>query len=183
MMCFMRKSAKISPDFLNNLRQKGWVVGKDGGLTAPDQSLSKTAQKAPPPEIAKISSAPPKKPKMKKTESAFLERFIKPAKARGEIANWRFEGARLRLAADSTYCADFMVTRNDGHVEFYEIKGAHIWEDAIVKFKWAREEYKEFTFFMAQFTKKTGWRLKYQQASVVGSVFQVDACQNPALGV
>ena len=53
----------------------------------------------------------------------------------GEILAWEFEKIRLVLAPRTTYTPDFMVFKNDGTIEFHEVKGGHWEDDARVKIK------------------------------------------------
>lgn len=58
----------------------------------------------------------------------------------GEVAWWKFEAVKLRLADNTTYTPDFIVMLADGSIEFHEFKG--FWEeDARVKIKVAAEMY------------------------------------------
>ena len=63
---------------------------------------------------------------------------------------WSFEVVTLKLAADCRYTPDFMViNREDGVVEFHEVKG-HWRDDAKVKLRVAAEKFPMFRFFAAQ---------------------------------
>jgi hypothetical protein len=58
----------------------------------------------------------------------------------GEVAWYRFEGIKLRLADSTFYTPDFAVMLADGTMELHEVKG--FWEDdARVKIKVAAEMY------------------------------------------
>ena len=58
----------------------------------------------------------------------------------GEIAWFRFEGLKLRLADNTFFTPDFFVMLTDGTLEAHEVKG--FWEDdARVKIKIAAEMY------------------------------------------
>lgn len=41
----------------------------------------------------------------------------------GDIADWRFEAIKLRLAPSTFYTIDFFVVAPDGYVELHELKG------------------------------------------------------------
>ena len=74
----------------------------------------------------------------------------------GEIAGWRFEPMKLRLAKSCFYDPDFMVTLANGEMEFHEVKG--FWEDdARVKVKVAAESFHQFRFIGVTFDKRRGW--------------------------
>jgi hypothetical protein len=61
-------------------------------------------------------------------------------KQAGSIADWRYEGIRLKLADGAWYKPDFMVKHNDGSVELEEVKG-HWREAARLRWKIAVEQY------------------------------------------
>ena len=83
---------------------------------------------------------------MNKTEQAYGERLQEMVE-RKEIAGWRFEAVRLKLATNTYYTPDFWVQRNDGGIEIHEVKacranGAFLCEDdARVKIKVAASLY------------------------------------------
>ena len=106
---------------------------------------------------------------MNKTEQAYSERLQEMVE-RKEIAGWRFEAVRLKLATNTYYTPDFWVQRNDGGIEIHEVKacranGAFLCEDdARVKIKVAAEIFHEFAFVMAgKLPKKSGghWRFEW----------------------
>lgn len=93
---------------------------------------------------------------MNKTESLYAF-DLKARQSSGEIAWWGYESIRLRLAPNTTYTPDFLVMLNDGSLELHETKGGLIRDDAVVKFKVAREMYWMFRFRMFQ---KSGGEFK-----------------------
>ena len=84
---------------------------------------------------------------MNKTEQAYadyLERLLRV----GDIAWYRFEGVKLRLADNTFYTPDFAVMLGNGQMEMHEVKG--FWQDdARVKIKVAAEMY-PFRFLSAK---------------------------------
>lgn len=96
---------------------------------------------------------------MNKTETAWAQR-LEIQKRSGEILGYWYEAVKLRLADRTWYTPDFLVQHPDGSLEFQEIKGGHIWEDALVKFKVTREQYPMFRWSMWQRTK-TQWARIY----------------------
>lgn len=76
----------------------------------------------------------------------------------GEVVRYDFESMRLRLADDTWYTPDFAVYCADGTLEFHEVKGGYIRDDAMVKFKVASEKY-PFPFVMAQYSKRS-WKFR-----------------------
>lgn len=92
---------------------------------------------------------------MNKTESAY-EQVLKRRLMAGEIAWYKFEGVKLRLAAATFYTADFFVMAADGQLEVHEVKG--VWtDDARVKTKVAAAMY-PFKFIGVRRGKSSaGW--------------------------
>lgn len=76
---------------------------------------------------------------MNKTEANYA-RYLDSLRAAHEIAWYRFEGVKLRLADNTFYSPDFAVMQGDGSMEMHEVKG--FWtDDARVKIKVAAEMY------------------------------------------
>ncbi len=76
---------------------------------------------------------------MNKTEAAYAQ-YLECRKAVGEVAWYRFEGLKLRLADNTFYTPDFAVMLTDGALECHEVKG--FWQDdARVKIKVAADQY------------------------------------------
>jgi hypothetical protein len=89
----------------------------------------------------------------------------------GEIAEFRFESIKLRLADNTYYTPDFDVQLADGTIEFHEVKGRTMlkradgskvegaWshEDAKLKIKVAAEMFPEFGFCIVFPSKQGGW--------------------------
>ena len=70
-------------------------------------------------------------------------------KASGEIADWRFEEIKLRLAKLCYITVDFAVMLHDGSVEFFETKG-FLRDDANVKLKVVAEHFWWFRFYLVK---------------------------------
>lgn len=76
---------------------------------------------------------------MNKTESTYCQ-HLELRKRAGEIAWYRFEGIKLRLADNTFYTPDFAVMLTTGEMELHEVKG--FWtDDARVKTKVAADQY------------------------------------------
>ena len=74
---------------------------------------------------------------MNKTEAAYAA-LLESQKAAGEVAWYRFEAIKLRLADNTFYTPDFAVMLRSGHLEMHEVKG--YWaDDARVKIKVAAD--------------------------------------------
>lgn len=99
------------------------------------------------------SNAFHKSGEMNKLEAEYAAR-LEALKGVGQIADYRFECVKLRLADRTFYTPDFMVLRADGVFEMHEVKG--FWEDdARVKIKVAAELY-PFKFIAAR-KQKGAW--------------------------
>jgi len=90
-----------------------------------------------------------------KTEAAYEASVLRPAMMAGEIAWYRFEGIKFRLADNTFYTPDYAVMLSDGSMEAHEVKG--FWtDDARVKIKIAADQYPfRFIAVRAQ-SKKAG---------------------------
>ena len=76
---------------------------------------------------------------MNKTEAAYAQ-TLELRKAAGEVAWYKFEGLKFRLADNTFYTPDFAVQLADGALEAHEVKG--YWqEDARAKIKIAADMY------------------------------------------
>ncbi|WP_295487958.1 DUF1064 domain-containing protein [uncultured Pseudomonas sp.] len=86
---------------------------------------------------------------MNKTESAYAEHLELRRRA-GEVAWFKFEGIKLRLADNCFLTVDFAVMLADGRLELHDAKGskAIFSDDAKVKMKTAAELY-PFVFKVA----------------------------------
>ena len=72
-----------------------------------------------------------------KTELAY-EEVLKALQRDGQIAWFKFEGVKLRLADNTFYTPDYAVMLTNGQMEMHEVKG--FWQDdARVKIKIAAE--------------------------------------------
>lgn len=74
-----------------------------------------------------------------KTEAAY-ERHLEGLKHAGEVAWFKFEGVKLRLADNTFYTPDYAVMLAGGQMEMHEVKG--FWQDdARAKIKIAADLY------------------------------------------
>src|SRR6266705_387056 len=90
-----------------------------------------------------------------KTEAAY-GLILEAMKRKGDILRYEYEGITLRWA-DMKYTPDFICfSVNDPwwSIKLIEVKGAHIWDRDIVRFKGARAYWPEFSFELHQ--KKGG---------------------------
>jgi hypothetical protein len=97
---------------------------------------------------------------MNKGERAYAD-MLELRKRAGEVAWYRYEGVKLRLADKTFYTPDFAVMLADGTIELHEVKG--YWEDAAaVKIKVAAEAY-PFRFLSVRAKAKKdggGWEIR-----------------------
>jgi hypothetical protein len=86
---------------------------------------------------------------MNRTEQAYAE-HLEAKRIAGEVAWWKFEGVKLRLADGCFLTMDFAVMQPNGIFELHDTKGSlAIWtDDAKVKVKCAAEMY-PFRFVIA----------------------------------
>jgi hypothetical protein len=97
---------------------------------------------------------------MNKTEEAYANTLRQRQNA-GEVAWFKFEGVKLRLADNTFYSPDFAVMLADGQMEMHEVKG-HWMDDARAKIKIASDLY-PFRFVAVKVqTKKAGggWQVE-----------------------
>ena len=76
---------------------------------------------------------------MNKTEQRYAD-HLEARKQAGEVAWYRFEGIKFRLADNTFYTPDFAVMLVNGQLEAHEVKG-HWQDDARVKVKVAADQY------------------------------------------
>ena len=76
---------------------------------------------------------------MNKTEIAYSA-YLETLKHAGEIAWFKFEGVKLRLADNTFYTPDFVVMGANGLIEMHEVKGFWL-DDARAKIKIAADMY------------------------------------------
>lgn len=97
---------------------------------------------------------------MNKTEAAYADTLAWQMRE-GQVAWFKFEGVKLRLADNTFYSPDFAVMLADGSLECHEVKG--FWaEDARVKIKVAAELY-PFKFIAVTAKPKRdggGWKVE-----------------------
>jgi hypothetical protein len=91
---------------------------------------------------------------MNKTEASYGA-HLELLKRAGEIAWYRFEGLKFRLADNTFYTPDFAVMLTSGCMECHEVKG--FWQDdARVKIKVAADLYPFRFIAVTAKTKKAG---------------------------
>ena len=97
---------------------------------------------------------------MNKTEAAYAQ-HLEAKKAAGEVAWYKFEAVKLRLADNTFYTPDFAVMLPNGELEMHEVKG--FWaDDARVKIKVAADMH-PFRFIAVRVKPKKdggGWAVE-----------------------
>lgn len=91
---------------------------------------------------------------MNKTEAAYAAQLDLLLRA-GEIAWYKFEGLKFRLANNTFFTPDFCIMLPSGEIQIKETKG-FMQDDANVKIKCAAEIY-PFRFFIVRKDGK-GWK-------------------------
>lgn len=97
---------------------------------------------------------------MNKTEQAYAG-TLELRKVAGEVAWYKFEGLKFRLADNTFYTPDFAVMLATGALEAHEVKG--FWQDdARAKFKIAADMYPlQFVAIQARAKKDGGgWKVE-----------------------
>jgi hypothetical protein len=112
---------------------------------------------------AKWKSAKRERGAMNRLEAAYAK-LLEERKAAGQIADYRFEAMKLRLA-DLTYLTpDFVVLTCQGWIEFHECKGGWFPEHNRCKWKFAIEQFPWFTFVLVRsIPKKNGGGFEYER--------------------
>ena len=79
---------------------------------------------------------------MNKTEAAYAQ-YLEAKKAAGEVAWYKFEAMKLRLADNTFLTVDFAVMLSEGLLEMHDVKGSKsiYMDDAKVKMKVAADMY------------------------------------------
>jgi hypothetical protein len=93
---------------------------------------------------------------MNKTEAEYST-MLEALRRIGRIESYAYESVTLKLAADCRLTPDFLVINDLGEVEFHEVKGGLIREDAAVKLKVAAKQF-PFRFKLAQ-KKGKNWTI------------------------
>lgn len=98
-----------------------------------------------------------------KTEDAYARSFLDPRKASGEITDYHFEAFRVRVGMVGERCwyvVDYAVFLPDGGLEFHEVKGGRVWDDAKVKFQAAARLYPSVRKWVWARRNKGAWTVR-----------------------
>jgi hypothetical protein len=110
------------------------------------------------------SPTPAKQPNRRKSPNKTEQRMaelLEEQRKTGAIMRFEFEGISLRWGGTSdappmVYTPDFVCILPNGKLRFIEVKGAHVWDRDIVRFKGCRAAW-PFEFQMWQW-KGNEWR-------------------------
>jgi hypothetical protein len=91
---------------------------------------------------------------MNQTEKAYAA-LLDARRYAGEVAWFKFEGIKLRLADNTFYTPDFAVMLADGSMQLHEVKG-HWQDDARAKIKIAADLYPFEFIAVRKQSKKAG---------------------------
>jgi hypothetical protein len=94
---------------------------------------------------------------MNKTEEAY-SLILEAQKRSGGIQDYFYEKITLKLANDCRFTPDFLVINRDDELEFHEVKGGLIREDAAIKLKVAASSF-PFRFKLCQLKSKN-WTIR-----------------------
>lgn len=96
-----------------------------------------------------------------KTEREAGAIYIEPRRLAGEVRRYRAHATTLLLADRLRYTPDWTIWLPDCRVEYMEVKGGHVRDDALAKFKMVVEQFPEHTFWWAQKLRANqgGWKL------------------------
>jgi hypothetical protein len=144
------------------LISKGFVKGSDGewrkGAQNNNVAQRRTCGIEKPPPEAKAR----RRGRMNRTEER-MAAVLESEKASGKILRFEFEGITLRFAGTPehppcSYTPDFAVFDAHG-LRFVEVKGSHVFGNAVLRFKGARAAWPEFRFEMWQWSEGAWSRL------------------------
>ena len=102
-----------------------------------------------------VERKPSTRRKMNATEHGFSI-LLEAQRRAGDIEDYKFESVKLRISDRCFYTPDFIVERLHQRPLIIEIKGPFIREDALIKFKAAKELHHWADFEMHQ-RSKDGW--------------------------
>ena len=91
---------------------------------------------------------------MNKTEAEYAE-YLKRLEMVGDIAWFKFEGIKLRLADNTFLSPDFIIMLPNGEIQIKEVKG-YMMDDASVKNKVCASIYPFRFFIVRKRAKKNG---------------------------
>ena len=106
---------------------------------------------------ANVERKPATRRKMNATERGFSIN-LEAQRRTGDIDDYKFESVKLRISDRCFYTPDFVVERTHQRPLIIEIKGPFIREDALIKFKAAKELHHWADFEMHQRSTDGSWK-------------------------
>lgn len=144
------------------LTTKGYVSDGRGGFIPKSQALDRFLGNhlnppAKPKGRGRFSNVKKNAAGMNKTEASYAL-YLDALKQSGEIHDYWFEGLTLKLAPDTRLTMDFLIQKNDGHLELHDTKGSRFiyQDDAKVKVKLAAQMFPFEFFIVFPRTQKMG---------------------------
>lgn len=98
---------------------------------------------------------------MNQTENRYYRRYIFHRHAQREGRAFAHESIPLKLAHTCIYSPDFPFELNNKRMEYHEVKGAHHYDDAAVKFKCASTIYPNDLFVWAKLMNNDRWKIQH----------------------
>lgn len=106
---------------------------------------------------ARVKNYTRRKPGEMNRMEAEWEQVLLLRKSSGQVQDFKFESVKMRLADLTWYTPDFCVINQQGEVEFHDVKGNLVQDDAKVKMKVFAEMYPHVTLrVVTQRRKKDG---------------------------
>jgi len=100
-----------------------------------------------------------KKGDLNRVEQLYAD-VLELLKRASEIRDYEFEKIKLKIGDGCWYTPDFMVLNKEDEIEFHEVKGGYITDDALVKFKVVCDLRPYFKFVMMQYKGKQWNRVR-----------------------
>jgi|GEM_PF-4657319 len=122
---------------------------------APTPAARETTRAAP--STLALAADPPDR--MNKTEREYalqLDALLR----NGELLHWSFAEIGFRLGHNCFYYPDFYTILANREIQIDEIKGGHITDDGLAKFKAAADRFPFFRWRLIQKTK-SGWSVRF----------------------
>lgn len=97
--------------------------------------------------------------RISETERRYAIEVLEPARRRGQVLRYQHQPRPpIDLAYRCTFTPDYRVEYADGSVEIVDVKGAHVWEDATIKLKFAARLHPDVRCVQAQWKRGRWWR-------------------------
>lgn len=119
-----------------------------------------------------------KSKKMTHPERDFLVRVLTPLAHSGEIDHVRFQAMTFESGQGSKYTPDFTARQRTTNMGLaYEVKGAYVYEDSIIKFKACALLYPDWIWYWCQQDDAGNWK-----TTLASSTQEPDQIQPAARG-